>query len=103
MIHDVVTDNDVKTLISKRQPLTKGSNCQCCSLPLWKQTTVTHGQWVYSNSMLRSKIENQTMSAASNFDYSRILINWLERFEQVAYAFCGEVHRQTKFTLETRN
>src|SRR6185295_10903214 len=78
VIDDIVAENDIKGVIGKRQSLTKRSYSWDTSLPGRKQPRIMNGQRIDTNTMMRTKIEDQSVRTAADFNNTRLTIDWFE-------------------------
>src|SRR5689334_21609544 len=78
VIDNIVAENDIKSVIDKRQSLTKRSYSCDTSLPGRKQSRIVNGQRIDTNTMMRTKIEDQSVRTAADFNNTRLTIDWFE-------------------------
>jgi hypothetical protein len=93
VIDDVVAEHYIESLIRKRQRLPNCRYCLRASLPARKQASITDGQRVDTDCVLRSKIEDQPVRATTNLNHTSISFDRLKRLELVTYVFRGSHHR----------
>src|SRR6185295_7829893 len=97
MVHHVVTDHDVETPIAKRQRLAHRGNRRSTTLPARKETSITNGERIDPDSMLRTEVEDQPVRTAADFNHTRIRLDRLKRLESVAHASRRLNHRADDF------
>src|ERR1051325_11279904 len=78
VIDDVVAEDDIKGSIAKRQSLTKRSYSCDTSLPGGKQPRIVNGQRIDANSMMHTKIKDQSVRSAADFNNTRLTLDWFE-------------------------
>src|ERR1044072_9215543 len=93
MVHHVITNHDVETPVAKRQRLNNRSNGRRTTLPARKQASITNGERINSDSVLRTEVEDQSVRAAADFNHTRVRLDRLKRFENVAHASGRLNHR----------
>src|SRR5215470_19644347 len=72
VIDDIVAEHDIKGVFGKRQSLTKRSYRCDTSLPGRKQPRIVNGQRIDTNSMMRTKIKDQSVRSAADFNNTRL-------------------------------
>src|SRR5262245_18996555 len=93
MINYVIAEHHIKTLIRKRQRLTNRCYRLRASLPARKQTSITDAQRIDTDSVFRSKVEDEPVGATANLNYTRVSFDRLKRLEPLTHLYCGSHHR----------
>src|ERR1051325_3479780 len=103
MIDHVVAKHYIKTLIRDRQRLTNRCYRLCAALPAWKQASITNRERIDTDSVLSSKVEDESMCSTADLNHTSISFDRLKLLELLAHAHRGSYHRRDDLLFPSLN